>query len=429
MLRSSWQAVNIGDIGHTPGVLHLLEKYLPEARITLWTNLEDEQALQARFPEVNLVRGEVDEKGQIQGSDLVQAFRDTDFLLHGSGPGIVASDGIVAWSLMTRKPYGIFGVTVDPLSIPASDERGPGVGGSLSEQRNQIDQLPCTHLSVKLRRIINGAEFFFCRDSMSLQYLRNQDVSCGYLEFTPDGAFEIDLKEEDECKRFLRSNGLEEGRFLSLIPRLRYTPYHEIHGRAPTGRDLRAAAISERCRKHDFELIREVVIGWVRKTGSKVLLCPEMTYQVELGREEILDRLPEEVRESVVWYPKFWSPGLACSTYMRSEAVLSMDNHSPIFSLAMGVPSVFVRHATDTIKGQMWPDIGMGDWFLEMDETSSDEVLDRLLNIHADRFSALDRVTRIMDRVREGHRNSMSIVRNKILESVVPVSVGEDDGV
>ncbi len=35
VLRSSWQTVNIGDIGHTPGLLALLEKYLPEAELTL----------------------------------------------------------------------------------------------------------------------------------------------------------------------------------------------------------------------------------------------------------------------------------------------------------------------------------------------------------------------------------------------------------
>ena len=35
MLRSSWQTVNIGDIAHTPGVLHLLEKHIPEAEVRL----------------------------------------------------------------------------------------------------------------------------------------------------------------------------------------------------------------------------------------------------------------------------------------------------------------------------------------------------------------------------------------------------------
>jgi len=30
LVRSFWQTVNIGDIGHTPGLLALLEKHLPE---------------------------------------------------------------------------------------------------------------------------------------------------------------------------------------------------------------------------------------------------------------------------------------------------------------------------------------------------------------------------------------------------------------
>ena len=36
LLRGSWQSVNIGDIGHTPGALRLIEKYFPEAEMTLW---------------------------------------------------------------------------------------------------------------------------------------------------------------------------------------------------------------------------------------------------------------------------------------------------------------------------------------------------------------------------------------------------------
>jgi hypothetical protein len=36
LLRSSWQTVNIGDIAHTPGVLALLERDLPEVEVRLW---------------------------------------------------------------------------------------------------------------------------------------------------------------------------------------------------------------------------------------------------------------------------------------------------------------------------------------------------------------------------------------------------------
>jgi hypothetical protein len=38
LLRSSWQVVNIGDVAHTPGVLALLEKHIPEAEVILWAS-------------------------------------------------------------------------------------------------------------------------------------------------------------------------------------------------------------------------------------------------------------------------------------------------------------------------------------------------------------------------------------------------------
>ena len=54
LLRSSWQTVNIGDIAHTPGVLAILERYFPDAEITLWASgeySEDVHAIESkRFP-------------------------------------------------------------------------------------------------------------------------------------------------------------------------------------------------------------------------------------------------------------------------------------------------------------------------------------------------------------------------------------------
>ncbi|MCA9171845.1 MAG: polysaccharide pyruvyl transferase family protein, partial [Planctomycetales bacterium] len=41
LLRSSWQTVNIGDIAHTPGVLSLLRKHLPDVEVTLWPSHVD----------------------------------------------------------------------------------------------------------------------------------------------------------------------------------------------------------------------------------------------------------------------------------------------------------------------------------------------------------------------------------------------------
>src|SRR4030095_10067924 len=80
VLRSSWQTVNIGDIGHSPGGLALLEKYLPEAGVTrLASDVSHgvEEMLRRRFPKLTITTDR-------------QAIYACDFLLHGSGPYLTA---------------------------------------------------------------------------------------------------------------------------------------------------------------------------------------------------------------------------------------------------------------------------------------------------------------------------------------------------
>src|SRR5215218_447241 len=84
LLRSSWQTVNIGDIAHTPGMLALLEKQLPECEVTLWPSSVDngvDAMLMRRFPKLRIMAP--------TGEAKAEAFGTHDFLLHGSGPGLV----------------------------------------------------------------------------------------------------------------------------------------------------------------------------------------------------------------------------------------------------------------------------------------------------------------------------------------------------
>ena len=110
LLRSSWQTVNIGDIAHTPGVLALLEQYVPEAEVRLWpSNVGNgvEECSAAGFLKLTIV----------QGGDAKQAaFAECDFLLHGSGPSLVAQKDVARWREQTGKPYGVYGITVATLN-------------------------------------------------------------------------------------------------------------------------------------------------------------------------------------------------------------------------------------------------------------------------------------------------------------------------
>ena len=99
LLRSSWQTVNIGDIAHTPGMLALLERHLPDAEITLWPNqLSDdvERLLRTPFPKLTIAA---------KADEQEEALERCDFCLHGSGPGLVGAIQLATWQKMC-KPYG-----------------------------------------------------------------------------------------------------------------------------------------------------------------------------------------------------------------------------------------------------------------------------------------------------------------------------------
>lgn len=419
LLRSSWQTVNIGDIGHSPGVLTLLEKNFPGARLTLWPDYVDRGVrpmLQRRFPSLTIAQGTINtDTGLPTTPELARAIDEADLLVHGSGPGIIAPHHLEDWiRLANGKPYGIYAITIDPLGTGPADQPIPNEGDTIAWQRRLIAALPPNHLKPRQRHLLESAAFVFCRDTLTLDYLRAQNLHQPHLDFAPDGAFAIDLRDDEKASTFLRNYGLKEREFICVIPRLRFTPYHETHNVPATPRDEGRALVSARHREADMEKLRILITRWVRATGLKVLVCPEMTYQVELGRDLIRQNLPEDVRDKVIWRPGYWLPDEACSTYARAHTVVSLDNHSPIFSLAVGTPTIFVRQPSDTTKGQMWADVGLGDWYFEITETTGLAIAERLLSIHYDRSAALARVRSIMEEVHTAQERSIRTMRTTI---------------
>ncbi len=342
VLRSSWQTVNIGDIGHTPGVLHLLEKYLPDVAVRLWASSVDNgvrEMLSARFPKVEIFTG--------ADKDAVKrAMQECDFLLHGSGPSLVARNDVKRWKEETGKPYGVYGITF------------PGV---YSDDPKEL--VKANPLDVEL---LNAAAFAFFRDSVSLDLAKELGVKNPVMEFCPDGAFAVDLKDDAAAMAFMKAHGLEEGKFMCVLPRNRLTPWWEIPSKNQT-LDEKKNARNELMREHDNAPLREAIIAVVRQTPMKILICPEDETQVKLGKQIILDKLPEDVKEKVVWRDRYWLTDEAVSTYVRSAGIFGLEMHSPIMALGHGIPAIVGRFAEQTSKGFMWRDIGLNDWLFDFD--------------------------------------------------------------
>lgn len=378
LLRSSWQTVNIGDIGHTPGMLALLEKHLPDSEVRLWpTDVAHgvDKMLLKRFPKLVIAH---------DTAALKTAFDECDFLLHGSGPSLVAEADVARWHSASGKPYGIGGITFS--------KDNP-----------------------KTLELLNAARFVYFRDSVSLKFAKDKGCTCPVMAFGPDGAFGVDLRDDEAAATFLKANGLEDGKFLCVIPRLRSTPYWKIRKKPMTPADDAKHARNEAMKEHDHAPLREAIIAVARQTALKVLVCPEDESQMEVGKEMLVDKLPDDVKAKVVWREKYWLTDEAVSTYTRSAGLFGNEMHSPIMCIGNGIPAIVCRWAEQTSKGFMWRDIGLGDWLFDMDnEDEIKRIAPAVLALAQDPAAAKAKAIKAREFVQQRQVEIMSVLKKEL---------------
>ena len=363
LLRSSWQTVNIGDIAHTPGMLALLERHRPQDRVTLWPkgmSPEVERLLTTRFPALKIVHTREEQDA---------ALKACDFFLHGSGPGLVGA-AEAERARQAGKPYGFAGVT-------------------LSDEELKIH-----------RELLAGAAFVFCRDTDSLAALQKAGITGPTAAFGPDATFALDLRDDAAADALLASHQLGPGEFLCAVPRLRWTPYWEIFPDTNQPNPARSA-VNEAFADRDHAKMREAIVAWVRESGQKVFLVPEMTYAVPRLRPLLFDPLPDDVKPREAVLDRYWLTAEAASVYAKAAAVISFEMHSPIMAVTAGTPAILLRQPTDTRKGQMWRDIGLHDWIFEIDQSAGRDIAARLMTIARDLPAARATVARAHGHARE----------------------------
>jgi len=352
LIVSGWQDVNIGDIAHTPGLLHIIETFIPEAEIILWKKSKSEiveELLGRSFPKVKIIHGDVDEQFNVNSEEVKRAIQTADIMIHGSGPSVVGETNLRVWTKFSKKPFGLFGVTIQE---PTDD----------------------------LSELLKQAAFIFTRETKSIEVLEFHGISGSHISFVPDATFFLDLEDDAKAGEFQRQYELKNSQYICVIPRLRYTPYHKIRKINWTPEKIaEVESVNEAHKEEDHAKLREAIIWWVRNNPgiNKVVVCPEMTYEVDIMDELLIDPLPEDVKSSVVKHG-YWLPDEAASLYKNAYAILSFECHSPIIALANGTPAFYLRQPQDTIKGQMYYDLGYDDWVFEIEETDGAKIVDAL---------------------------------------------------
>jgi polysaccharide pyruvyl transferase WcaK-like protein len=347
-----------------------------------------------RFPKLKIVKGRIGDDGRASNPDLQAAVDWADFLLHGSGASLVAESDVRAFARHLRKPYGVYGITLPLQSSSATKPTPDSVMGRTIE-------------------VLDGARFVFFRDSPSLELARQRGCKCPVMDFGPDGAFGCDLVDDAKATAFLEANGLEKGRFLCCIARLRYTPYWKI--KAGAAFDEQKHARNETMKEQDLSPLREAIRAVVEQTDLKVLLCPEDASQMEVNRENLFDKLPAAVQQRVVWRKDFWLTDEALSTYRQSAGLFGAEMHSPIMCIGNGIPAIVCRWAEQTSKGFMWRDIGLGDWLFDMDRAEDRErVVSAVLALAKDAPAAKEKAARARRYVEQCQQRTMSVLAEHV---------------
>lgn len=387
VLRSSWQTVNIGDVAHAPGLIELAMRRFPNDRIVLWpANIGDgvEEMLRRNYPKLEIV------KGERKSPEIDRLFDSADLFIQGSCQSVMGDD-LDYWRSRGDKPYGLCGITLEKLT-----------------PRN--------------RELIDHAAFFFCRDTRTLRLLQSEKVKCQVLEFGPDTAFAMTAADPKPVAAFMRANGLENQRFLCVIPRLRYTPYFQIYpDKKNDPEEMRKNAYSLEHRDQDLAPVIGLIKRFLAETDMKVVLCPEMSYEVDLYKTAIYPALTPAEQARTVLYPEFWLPDRAISLYGRAHSLVSMEMHSPIIALAAGTPSFYLQLPTESCKGEMMADLGLPDWRHFIPAESADQIWPDLERVIKDYPAARARTAAAMDIVRQRQAYMMECAQKSLEKRESPV--------
>jgi polysaccharide pyruvyl transferase WcaK-like protein len=322
--------------------------------------------------------------------ECAAAFEQAGFFIYNSGTMINFG------RLGIRNMWGYTLPNVLPLLIARALKLPYGINA------NSFDAIDWP-ANLIYRPLLADAQFTYCRDTDSLNYLRQ----CGLLNqnsgYRPDSAFFFPGLDESWAEKYLANNGLQDKRFLTVIVRI--SGDQKALAYDPTGGSMRPERQAEHMRK-----LKGTIERWIADTGMKVLIAHEQRDTLHSAKQQLWDILSEDTRKHCVYLDEFWSSEQACSVLRRTRILLSMEMHSIILSLAHGTPVVHNPFDEAGRKKRMVRDLGFGDWLIDIDGVTTDEMHAAVMGIHNDYDSARQRLQEALPGIQARGRQMVSEV-------------------
>jgi len=306
-----------------------------------------------------------------ENPEAVRAFADAGFVLYASGTTLNFGRAGQRrfWSSAMSSPL----LVARALNIPY------GIGAqSFDAAEWPVDLI--------YRPLFKDAQFVFCRDTDSLEYLRQRNLLNTRTGFRPDSTFFFPGSDERWAESFLSAHGLKDRGFMVVIGR-----FAERKG------PISGVLTPEREQRH-LQKYKQLIEGWIGKTGLPVVICPEAKTEAPILRKKLHAILSASAQRQSVCMDSFWTPEQACSLYRRARIVVG-HMHTMIYALSVGTPVLHIPYAEAGRKAQMIADVGFGDWLLDIDDTPTETLLDTALRIHQQHDIARQRVKEAMAKV------------------------------
>ena len=286
--------------------------------------------------------------------ESAEAFADAGFVYYNSGTTLNFG------RLGVRR---LFGYTL-PLAMSLLVARALKIPYGIGSQSFDLLEWP---MDLVYRTLFRDAEFVYCRDTDSLNYLKEKMFSFKQTGFRPDTTIFFGKDDAAWADSWLADRGLENGKFMTVVLRIS-SPKAKYHD--PTG----GAVSPQRC-EHHMQALKYMIEEFVHRTGNKVLIAHETrdTLGENNARDFLFDILNGETRKNCVYLDFFWTPEQALAVYRRTMLLVSMEMHSIIMGIGNGVPVLHIPYAECGRKRQMVRDMGLDRWLIDIDEPDSGE--------------------------------------------------------
>lgn len=327
----------------------LLGEYLDDVISSLQENHPDVYKAYQRSKFFIFASGTVLNFGRLQIRDF------WNYALHFALPLMVAR--------RLGVPYGINGHSFDALDWPGDLVLGP---------------------------VLKDASFVYSRDSDSAEYLRQRGLANKREGYRPDTSFFFSVRNDAWAENFLSEHHFQKRNFAILITRHSSLTFGVGQEWDKVGGDPTAGSVSLERQQKQMEKLRHFARKWVDCTGVPLLMGLETRAAKEPMRHWLACGLSDHPK--IAWLETFWNSEQAFSVYERARMIISMEMHSIIMGIKAHTPVVHIPFRECGRKAKMMVDLGLGDWLLDIDEMSAEDLLDTCFHIHGNYDASVERI-------------------------------------